>query len=109
MRERYKTDLTDEQWGVIKPLLPPARPGGRPRSTDLREVINALLYQAKAGCQWDMMPHDLLAKSTVWDYFARWRDDGTWQEVLDALRKAVRKKEGRQESPSAACIDSQSV
>lgn len=109
MREPYKTDLTDEQWEVIKPLLPDAKPGGRPRTTDLREVINALLYQAKAGCQWDMMPHDLLAKSTVWDYFARWRDDGTWQEVVDSLRKAVRTNEGRKPSPSAACIDSQSV
>jgi putative transposase len=109
MRQRYKTDLTDEQWQVIKPLLPAAKPGGRPRTTDLREVINTLLYQARTSCQWDMLPHDLLPKSTVWDYFAAWRDDGTWQEVLDALRREVRKAEGRQESPSAACIDTQSV
>src|SRR5438067_10270367 len=108
MRKRYPTDLTDGQWEIIEPLLPPAKPGGRPRSTDLREVINALLYQARAGCQWDMLPHDLLPKSTVWDYFASWRDDGTWQEILDALRTAVRKAEGREESPSACCIDSQS-
>jgi putative transposase len=109
MRKRYKTDLTDEQWQVIKPLLPAAKPGGRPRTTDLREVINTLLYQDRTGCQWDMLPHDLLPKSTVWDYFACWRDDGTWQEILDALRRAVRKAEGREESPSAACIDTQSV
>jgi putative transposase len=109
MRQRYKTDLTDEQWEIIKPLLPAAKPGGRPRTTDLREVINTLLYQARTSCQWDMLPHDLLAKSTVWDYFAAWRDDGTWQEILDALRRAVRQAEGRQESPSAACIDSQTV
>src|SRR5262245_44416716 len=75
----------------------------------MREVMNTLLYQAHTGCQWDMLPHDLLAKSTVWDYFAAWRDGGTWQEILDSLRTAVRKKEGRQPSPSACCIDSQSV
>src|SRR5438105_8766787 len=109
MREPYKTDLTDEQWEVIKPLLRDAKPGGRPRTTDLREVVNTLLYQARTGCQWDMLPNDLLPKSTVFDYFAAWRDGGTFQEVLDALRKAVRTKEGRQGSPSAACIDSQSV
>jgi putative transposase len=109
VRKAYKTDLTDEQWEVIKPLLPDAKPGGRPRTVDLREVVNTLLYQARTGCQWDMLPNDLLPKSTVWDYFARWRDDETWQEILDALRKAVRVAEGRQESPSAACIDSQTV
>lgn len=109
MRESYKTDLTDEQWEVIEPLLPAAKPGGRPRKVDLREVINALLYQARAGCQWDMLPNDLLAKSTVWDYFAAWRDDGTWQEILDSLREAARKAAGREASPSAACIDSQTV
>jgi putative transposase len=109
VRERYKTDLTDEQWEVIRPLLPAAKPGGRPRSVDMREVMNTLLYQEHTGCQWDMLPHDLLAKSTVWDYFKAWRDDGTWQEILDALRSAVRKKEGREPTPSACCIDSQSV
>lgn len=109
MRKRYPSDLTDEQWGVIGPLLPAAKPGGRPRSVDMREVINTLLYQARSSCQWDMLPHDLLAKSTVWDYFACWRDDGTWQEILDALRSAVRKQEGREPSPSACCIDSQTV
>jgi putative transposase len=109
MRKRYPSDLTDEQWEVLRPLLPAAKPGGRPRSVDMREVINALLYQARSSCQWDMLPHDLLPKSTVWDYFAAWRDDGTWQEILDALRAAVRKKEGREGSPSACCIDSQTV
>ena len=109
MRKRYPSDLTDEQWQIIEPLLPPAKPGGRPRSTDLREIINTLLYQARTGCQWDMLPHDLLPKSTAYDHFSAWRDDGTWQQVLDALRTAVRKAEGREESPSACCIDSQSV
>src|SRR4051812_35156731 len=109
MRERYRSDLTDEQWAVVEPLLPPATPGGRPREVDLREVVNTLLYQARTGVQWDYLPHDLAPKSTAYDYFARWRDDGTWQRVVDALRGAVRKAEGREETPSAACIDSQTV
>lgn len=109
MRERYPSDLTDEQWELIRPLLPAAKPGGRPRKVDLREVINTLLFQARTGCQWDMLAHDLLPKSTAYDYFAAWRDDGTWQEILDAMRTAVRQKEGREPSPSACCIDSQSV
>ena len=109
MRERYKTDLTDEQWATVEPLLPAATPGGRPREVDLREVVNTLLYQARTGVQWDYLPHDLSPKSTAYDYFARWRDDGTWQKVLDALRGAVRRAEGREATPSAACVDSQSV
>jgi putative transposase len=109
VRKRYKTDLTDAQWEIIRPLLPDARPGGRPRAVDLREVVNTILYQAKTSCQWDMLPHDLLPKSTVWDYFAAWRDDDTWQDVLDALRQQVRVAEGREPTPSACCIDSQTV
>jgi len=109
VRKRYPSDLTDGQWEVIRGMFPAAKPGGRPRSVDLREVVNALLYQARSGCQWDMLPHDLLPKSTVYDYFAAWRDDGTWQEVTDALRRAVREDEGREPSPSACCIDSQTV
>src|SRR5688500_17628396 len=107
MRKAYKTDLTDEQWGEIEPLLPKAKPAGRPREVDLREAINTLLYQARTSGQWDMLPHDLLHKSTVWDYFAAWRDDATWQEILDSLRKAVRVAAGRKETPSACCIDTQ--
>jgi len=76
---------------------------------DLREVINTLLYQNRTGCQWAFLPHDLLAKSTVYDYFAQWRDDGTWQTLLDALRRAVREAAGREAAPSAGAIDSQSV
>src|SRR4051812_17162963 len=109
MRKRYPTDLTDEQWGLIEPLLPPARPGGRPRSVDLREVVNTLLYQARTGCQWDMLPHDLLPRSTAFDYFKLWGTGGTLQEVVDSLRGKVREAEGREETPSAACIDSQTV
>lgn len=108
-RKLYKTDLTDEQWSVVEPLIPPAKQGGRHRTVDIREVLNTIFYQNKTGCQWDMLPHDLLPKSTVYDYFKAWRDDGTLQKLLDTLREAVRLQEGRQPTPSAGCIDSQTV
>lgn len=109
MRKRYPTDLTDQQWAVLAPIIPPAKSGGRPRTLDLREVMNTLLYQQRTGCQWDMLPHDLLPKSSVYDYFAAWRDDGTWQLLLDALRARVRVAAGKEPTPSAGSIDSQSV
>jgi putative transposase len=109
MRKPYTTDLTDVQWEILRPLLPEAKPGGRPREVDLREVMNSLLYQDRTGCQWELLPHDLLPKSTVFDYFKRWRDDGTWQAIVDALRPRVRRKAGREGTPSKAVIDSQSV
>ncbi len=109
MRKPYKTDLTDAQWRIVKPLIPPAKPGGRPREVDMREVLNTLLYQARTGCQWELLPHDLLPKSTVWDYFQQWRDDGTWQRITEALRKKVRVAEGRDPTPRVAYIDSQTV
>jgi len=109
MRKPYRTDLTDEQWKLIKPLIPAAKPGGRPRAVDMREVFNTLAYQDRTGCQWDMLPHDLLAKSTVYDYFAQWRDDGTWQRMVDALRPKVRTAAGREPTPRVAYIDSQTV
>jgi putative transposase len=109
MRKPYKTDLTDAQWKIVKPLIPPAKPGGRPREVDMREVLNTLLYQARTGCQWELLPHDLLPKSTVWDYFALWRDDGTWQRIVDALRRKVRTAAGRDPTPRVGYIDSQTV
>ena len=109
MRKAYRSDLTDQQWELIKDLLPAAKAGGRPRAVDLREVVNTLMYQARTGCQWDYLPHDLLPKSTVWDYFVAWQHDGTWEKLVDALRGQVRTEEGREETPSAACIDSQTV
>ncbi len=109
MRKPYRSDLTDAQWVIIQPLLPPAKAGGRPREVDLREVVNTLLYQSRTGVQWDYLPHDLVPKSTAWDYFVAWGADGTWQAIVDALREAVRRAAGRDASPSAACIDSQTV
>ena len=108
-RKVYPTDLTDEQWAILEPLLPRMKPGGRPREVDLREVLNSILYLNRSGCQWDMLPHDLLPKSTVYEYFAQWREDGTWQRVTAALREQIRVSVKREPTPSAACIDSQSV
>lgn len=109
MRKPYSTDLTDEQWAVMEPLIPPAKSGGRPRTVNMREVMNSLFYHNRAGCPWEMMPHDLLPKSTVFDYFKAWRDDGTWQRMQDALRKLVRVAAGHEETPSAGSINSQTV
>jgi transposase len=108
MRKPYPSDLTDEQWSLIEPLIP-VNTVGRPRLVDMREALNAILYLNRSGCQWDMLPHDLPAKSTVYDHFAQWRDDGTWQKILDALRQHVRTAAGREPSPSAGSIDSQTV
>jgi putative transposase len=108
-RKPYRSELTDAQWAIVQPLIPAAKAGGRPRGTNLREVLNAILYVHHTGCQWDMLPHDLLPKSTVYEYFSQWRDDGTWQRLVDALRIRVRIGEGRAQTPSALCIDSQSV
>jgi transposase len=111
-RKPYPSDLTDAQWASVEPMIPPAkqRPrGGRPRQVAMREVLNTLFYLNRSGCQWDMLPHDLLPKSTVYDYFAQWRDDGTWTRLVKALREWNRMAAGREPTPSAACIDSQSV
>jgi putative transposase len=110
-RKAYPSDLTDAQWAILEPLLPAPRNtgGGRPRELDMREVLNTLLYLNRSGCQWEMLPHDLLPKSSVYDYFAQWRDDGTWTKIVTALRKRVRQEAGREPTPSAACIDSQTV
>jgi putative transposase len=110
-RKAYASDLTDEQWELIEDLIPASRPGGRPRTVSMREVVNAILYLTRSGCQWDMLPHDLPHKSSVYDYFALWRDDGTWQQILDVLRRVIRQLEAPSEEmdPSAASIDSQTV
>jgi transposase len=111
-RKKYPSDLTDEQWAIVEPLIPPAQQsprGGRPREVDMREVLNTIFYLNRSGCQWDMLPHDLPPKSTVYDYFTQWRDDGTWAKMVQALRERTRVAAGREPTPSAACIESQSV
>jgi len=112
LRKHYPSDLTDEQWAIVEPMIPPAKQnaqGGRPRKVDLREVLHTLFYLNRSGCQWDMLPHDLLPKSTVYDSCAQWRDDGTWTKMVKALRERTRVEAGHEPTPSAACIDSQSV
>jgi putative transposase len=108
MRKAYPSDLTDQQWVIVEPLIPVHRVG-RPRIHDMREILNAIFYITRAGCQWDMLPHDLPAKSTVYDYFAQWKADGTWQKILDALRAEVRVAGGHDPNPSVLSIDSQTV
>ena len=108
-RNAYPSDLTDAQWELVLPLIPPAKHGGRPREVNMREIVNTIMYLNRTGCQWDMLPHDLQPKSTAYEYFSHWRDDGTLTKFTDALRTQVRVQAGREESPSAACIDSQSV
>ena len=110
-RKLYPSDLTDAQWTILEPLRPAARTqhGGRPRTIDLREVVNTLLSLTRSRCQGDMLPHDLRPKRSVYDYFARWRDDGTWVKILPVLREQTRARAGREPTPSAVCIDSQSV
>src|SRR5919109_682611 len=112
VRKKYPSDLTDEQWAIVAPLIPPAKRsprGGRPREVDMREVLNTLFYLNRSGCQWEMLPHDLLPKSTVYDYFVQWRDDGTWAKLVKVLRERTRVAAGRALTPSVVCIDSQSV
>jgi len=108
MRKPYPSDMTGQQWAILEPLIPVSALG-RPRDVAMREVLNAIFYQARSGCQWDMLPHDFPPKSTVFADFKQWRDDGTWQKLLDALRRQVRTAAGREPSPSAGSIDSQTV
>ena len=108
-RKPYPSDLTDDQWELLSPLLPSSKPGGRPRTVDLREVLDGILYVLRTGCAWRMLPHDLPPWQTVYKYFRRFSEDGTWERVHDALRPNVRESDGRDAMPTAAIIDSQSV
>ena len=109
MNKAYTSDLTREQFELIEPLIPPAKPGGRPRSADMWAVINAIFYVVVQGCKWRDIPGDLPPWSTVYTYFRNWRNDGTWVAIHDRLRGWVRANNGRPESPTEAVIDSQSV
>ena len=106
---RYASDLTDKEWKVIAPHLPARKRHGRPRTTDLREVLNAILYMARTGCQWRMLPREFPPRSTVQRYFYAWRSDGTLRTLNHHLLMAAREAAGREASPSAGVIDSQSV
>ena len=108
-RKPYPHDLTDAQWHILEPLLPPPKPGGRPRSVELREVVNGLLYVLGTGCPWRSLPHDLPPWPTVWTYFRQWRDDGTLARLHDELRDQVRQQAGHDPQPSAMILDSQAV
>lgn len=109
MKKVYDTDLTDEQWAILGLLLPPAQRGGRPRKVDLRLVLNTIFYLNKTGCQWHMLPKDLAKPTTANGYFNAWKKDGTWQRIMDALRRRLRVEAGREAEPQKAAIDSQTV
>src|SRR5580692_7203419 len=92
-RKAYKTDLTDEQWKIIEPLIPPGKPGGRRREVDMREVVNTIRYVLRTSCPWEYLPHDLMPKSTAHGYFTQWGADGTLQRIVDTLREQIRVRE----------------
>lgn len=106
---RYPSDLTDAEWGLVEPLIPPAKRGGRRREVDVREVVNGLLYVLSTGCQWRAVPKDLPPKSTLFSYFDLWNWDGTLGRIHQELYVKCREAMGREASPTAAIIDSQSV
>ncbi len=109
LRHAYPSDLTDTQWSVIAPMIPDAAPGGRPRKAPKREIVEAILYLLRAGCAWRLLPHDFPPWQTVYHHFRRWQHDGVWARIHHALVMADREREGREASPSAAVLDSQSV
>lgn len=106
---RYPSDLSDAEWRLVEPLIPPAKRGGRRRSVDIREVLNGIFYVLSTGCQWTALPKDLPPKSTVYDYLDLWSWDGTLERLHHELYVAVREAAGREASPTAAIIDSQSA
>src|SRR3954463_5268957 len=107
--EHYPSDATDEQGPLIEPHLPAARPGGRPRKTDMQDVVDAAFYILRTGCQWRYLPFDFPPKSTVWRYFDRWRSDGTLATIHDRLRRQVRAAEKPDQPRTTASVDRQSV
>jgi putative transposase len=109
-RSPYPTDLCDDEWEILKPLVPRAKPGGRPRAHETREILNAIFYVLRGGCAWRLLPHDFsLPWQTAYHYFRAWRMDGTWEQIHTALRERLRRLLGREPTPSAAIIDSQTA
>jgi putative transposase len=105
----YASDLSDQEWAILEPLIPPAKSGGRPRSVEMRQILNGIFYLLRSGCAWRLLPHDYPAWSTVYDYFRKWRNQGVWEQMVTTLRERLRVQAGRKATPSAAIIDSQSV
>ena len=108
-RHAYPSDLSDEEWAIMEELIPAGKWGGRSREVDMREVLNAIYYVLKTGCQWEMLPHDFPPKSTVHEYYSQWRKSGDWQRMHATLHEQIRIEEKREPTPSAVIIDSQSV
>ena len=110
IRRPYSTDLSDEEWEILKPLVPEAKPGGRPRAHETRELLNAIFYVLRGGGAWRLLPHDFfLPWQTAYHYFREWRIDGTWRQIHTTLRERLRRLAGREPTPSAAIIDSQTA
>ena len=107
--QTYPSDLSDSQWSIIQPLIPAAKPGGRPRSLDIRMVVNGIFYVVVGGIQWRMLPKEYPNWKSVYHYFRLWRNEGVWQRMHDSLRAKERRKAGRHKHPTAGCLDSQSV
>jgi len=105
----YASDLSDAEWTLLEPLIPPAKPGGRPRSVKMRQILTGIFYVLRSGGAWRLLPHDYPAWSTVYDYFRKWRNAGAWEQMVRVLRERLRVQAGRQATPSAGIIDSQSV
>src|SRR5512135_1642405 len=109
LMEVYPSDLSNKEWAILEPLIPPEKPGGRSREVDMRAVLNAIFYILRAGCAWRMLPREYPPRSTVYGYFARFRDEGVWERIMTVLRERCRVEAGRLATPSAGIIDSQSV
>lgn len=108
-RRIYPSDGTDQEWAILEPFIPAAKPGGRPQEIERREIVNGILYVLRSGCPWRMLPHDLPNWSTVYLSFRQWKQAGIWEQVNAALRREVRVSLGREPEPSAAIVDSQSI
>lgn len=108
-RRPYDTDLSDEEWSILKPFIPEAKPGGRPRAHETRELLDAIFYAVRGGCAWRLLPHEFPPWQTIYHYFRTWRLDGTWERINSVLRERVRAMAGREATPSAAILDSQSA